>query len=173
MINKNEFTKYVVITILMAITIVSITSLASQNTTQVNVTIQGVGPLRNASITYMEFVQSYTTQMLHAYGTTTTNNEGIAVIPQPPPPLPGKGDIITITINATINGETIFKTYNFYLTNENFTNQINITIPMPKTNSPTGNTNYGNQSMFLITVIIVIIVVLVAIIIILMRRSRQ
>ncbi|ADN50969.1 hypothetical protein [Vulcanisaeta distributa] len=169
MINKNEFTKYVVITILMAITVVTITSPASQNTMQVNVTIQGIGPLRNASVTYMEFVQSYTTQMLHAYGMTTTNNEGIAVIPQPPPPLPGKEDVITITINATINGSPIFKSYTFYLTNGNFTNQINITIPMPRAN----NVNYNNQSMLLIAIIIVIIVVLIAIIIVLMGRSRK
>ncbi|WP_243679919.1 hypothetical protein [Vulcanisaeta souniana] len=77
MINKNEITKYAVITILMVITITTITSLASQNTIQVNVVVQSMGPpLGNASITYMEFVQSYTTQMLHAYGTITTNNEG-------------------------------------------------------------------------------------------------
>ncbi|GAB6944243.1 hypothetical protein [Vulcanisaeta sp. JCM 14467] len=168
MINKNEFTKYLVISILMAITITTITSLASQNTIQVNVAVQGVGPLGNASITYMEFVQSYTTQMLQAYGTTTTNNEGIALIPQPPPPLPGKEDIITITINATVNGSPVFRTYTFYLTNENFTNQINITISTPRINNST-----SNESMFLIAIIIVIIVVLIVIIIALMRKSRK
>ena len=161
-----------VISILMAITITTVASLASQNTIQVNVTVQGVGPLGNASITYIEFVQSYTTQMLQAYGTTTTNNEGIALIPQPPPPLPGKEDVITITINAAVNGSPIFRTYTFYLTNENFTNQINITIPMPRINNSTSNASYSGQSMFLIVIIVAIIVVLI-VIIALMRGSRK
>ncbi|GAB6946747.1 hypothetical protein JCM16161A_08770 [Vulcanisaeta sp. JCM 16161] len=173
MIGKNRYIKYVVITAAITILIMAMVSISQSNTMQVRVEIQGIGPLSNATVTYMEFVQSYTTQMLHAYGTTTTNNNGIAIIPQPPPPLPGKDDVITITINTTINGEQIFKAYTFYLTNENFTNQINITISMPKTGNSIGNTNYSNQSTFLIAVIIVIIVVLVAIIIILMRRSRQ
>ncbi len=158
---------------MIAILIMALKSVSQPNTIQIRVEVQGMGPLVNATVTYMEFVQSYTTQMLHAYGTTTTNDEGIAVIPQPPPPLPGKEDVITITINATINGSPIFKSYTLYLTNENFTNQINITISIPRVNNSTGNTNYGNQSMFLIAIVIIIIIVLIAIIISLMRRSKQ
>ncbi|BDR91698.1 hypothetical protein [Vulcanisaeta souniana] len=166
MINKNEITKYAVITILMVITITTITSLASQNTIQVNVVVQSMGPLGNASITYMEFVQSYTTQMLHAYGTITTNNEGIAEIPQPPPPLPGKEDVIVITINATVSKATVFRTYTFYLTSENFTNQLNITLPAPESREVS-----GNQGMLLMAIIIVI-VALIVVIILAIRRPR-
>ncbi len=54
-INWYKFTKYVVILILIVIVITAITLLALQNTMQVNAAVQGVGPLYNASITYMEF----------------------------------------------------------------------------------------------------------------------
>ncbi len=86
MIRKNKYIKYVVITVMIAILIMALKSVSQPNTIQIRVEVQGMGPLVNATVTYMEFVQSYTTQMLHAYGTTTTNDEGIAVIPQPPPP---------------------------------------------------------------------------------------
>lgn len=173
MIEKGRYIRYVVIAV-MAMIIIMALELASQSSTiQVNINVQGVGPLSNATVTYMEFVQSYTTQMLQAYGTTTTNNNGVALIPQPPPPLPGKEDVITITINATVNGSPIFKTYTFYLTSENLTSQINITITMPRINNSTSNASYSNQVIFLIAIIVVIIVMLIVIIIALMRRSRK
>jgi len=159
--------KYVVISLISIIAVMAMVIVASQNTTQVNVVVQGVGPLSNATITYMEFVQSYTTQMLHAYGTATTNNEGIALIPQPPPPLPGKEDVITITVNATIGKTAVFRAYTFYLTSENFTNQLNITLSIPESSKVS-----GNQDMLLIAIIIVI-VVLIAVIILAIRRPRS
>lgn len=80
MIEKGRYIKYVVIAIIIVITIMALASISRSNVIQVNVKVQGIGPLSNATVTYMGFVQSYTTQMLHAYGITTTSNEGIALI---------------------------------------------------------------------------------------------
>ncbi|WP_243679918.1 hypothetical protein [Vulcanisaeta souniana] len=91
---------------------------------------------------------------------------GIAEIPQPPPPLPGKEDVIVITINATVSKATVFRTYTFYLTSENFTNQLNITLPAPESREVS-----GNQGMLLMAIIIVI-VALIVVIILAIRRPR-
>ncbi len=171
MIGKGELCKYVIALTLVAVAVLAVSAIANEGVIQVRVLVQGLGPLSNASLTYMEFTQSYNTQMLYSMGQVSTNGQGVAEIPQP---LPGRYDIVVITVNATIRNEQIMRTYTYYLTNENFTNELNITIPAPQTGgSESTNLNVlGSDQLFIVIVALIIIVAVIAVILLVLTRSR-
>ncbi|MGC9153848.1 MAG: hypothetical protein ACP5GY_09015 [Vulcanisaeta sp.] len=173
MINKTHI-RYMVIPLISIIAVMAMVIMASQNTIKVNVNAQGVGPLGNASITYMEYVQSYNTQLLYMVGQTMTNAQGVAEIPQPPPPLPGKEDVIVISINATIGGRNVFNTYYIHLTSNNLTNEINITIPAPTTGNAAngGGQDLHQGLLILIAILITVIVIIIVVATLMLRRKR-
>jgi hypothetical protein len=170
-IGKGELCKYVIALTLVAVAVLAVSAIANEGVIQVRVLVQGLGPLSNASLTYMEFTQSYNTQMLYSMGQVSTNGQGVAEIPQP---LPGRYDIVVITVNATIRNEQIMRTYTYYLTNENFTNELNITIPAPQTGgSESTNLNVlGSDQLFIVIVALIIIVAVIAVILLVLTRSR-
>ena len=174
MIGKGGLCKYVIALTLVAVAVLAVSAIANEGVIQVRVLVQGLGPLSNASLTYMEFTQSYNTQMLYSMGQVSTNGQGVAEIPQPPQPLPGRYDIVVITVNVTIRNEQIMRTYTYYLTNENFTNELNITIPAPQTGgSESTNLNVlGSNQLFIVIVALIIIVAVIAVILLVLTRSR-
>jgi hypothetical protein len=88
--------------------------------------------------------------------------------------LPGRYDIVVITVNVTIRNEQIMRTYTYYLTNENFTNELNITIPAPQSGgSESTNLNVlGSNQLFIVIVALIIIMAVIAMILLVLTRSR-